>query len=59
MYDSVFIESLDYLLIFSILVVLPIMIVWLVSRVKIKRNNERTQIILAAIEKYPNLDFKN
>lgn len=31
MYDSVFIESLDYLLIFSILVVLPIMIVWLVA----------------------------
>ena len=39
-------------------VVLPILIVWLNNRKKINETNQRTQIVLAALEKNPNLDVE-
>ncbi|MDO4949092.1 MAG: hypothetical protein Q4E55_02850 [Bacteroidales bacterium] len=41
-----------------IVVVLPIMVVWMISRVIINQTNKRTQIVLAAIEKNPNTDVR-
>ena len=38
--------------------VLPIMIVWLIVRQKMAESQNRTQIILAAIEKNPDLDIE-
>ncbi|MBQ6964208.1 MAG: hypothetical protein IJP82_00765 [Bacteroidaceae bacterium] len=38
--------------------VLPIMIVWFIIRKKMNETNQRTQIILAAIEKNPNMDIE-
>ena len=38
--------------------VLPIMIVWFINRRKMNETNKRTQIILAAIEKNPEMDIK-
>ena len=38
--------------------VLPIMIVWFIIRKKMNETNQRTQIILAAIEKNQNLDIE-
>ena len=37
---------------------LPILIVWLDNRKKINDTNQRTQIVLAALEKNPNLDVE-
>lgn len=37
---------------------LPILIVWLDNRKKINETNQRTQIVLAALEKNPNLDVE-
>lgn len=36
--------------------ILPIVIIWLDSRRKINESKDRTQIVLAALEKNPNLD---
>ena len=38
--------------------VLPIMIVWLDIRKKMNETNQRTQIVLAAIEKNPDMDIE-
>ena len=38
--------------------VLPIMIVWLSIRESMNKTNQRTQIVLAAIEKNPDLDIE-
>ena len=43
---------------FAIGCVLPIMIVWLNSRRRILEDKSRTQIIMALIEKNPNLDIE-
>lgn len=41
-----------------ICVVLPIMVVWLTSRIFINQTNKRTEIVLSAIEKNSNVDVK-
>ena len=38
--------------------VLPLMIVWFVIRKKMNETNQRTQIVLAAIEKNPDMDIE-
>ena len=38
--------------------VLPIMVVWLAIRKKMNETNQRTQIVLAAIEKNPEMDIE-
>ena len=38
--------------------VLPIMVVWFMIRESINKTNKRTQIVLAAIEKNPNMDIE-
>ena len=38
--------------------VLPIMIAWFIIRKKMNETNQRTQIMLAAIEKNPNIDIE-
>ena len=42
----------------AICCVLPIMLVWFVIRKKINDTNQRTQIVLAAIEKNPEMDIE-
>ncbi len=39
-------------------IVLPIMFVWLIVRKKMNETNQRTQILLAAIEKNPDMDIE-
>ena len=39
-------------------VALPILIVWLNNRKKINETNQRTQIVLSALEKNPNIDVE-
>ena len=38
--------------------VLPIMVVWLAIRKSMNETNQRTQIVLAAIEKNPDMDIE-
>ena len=38
--------------------VLPIMVVWFAIRESMNKTNQRTQIVLAAIEKNPDMDIK-
>ena len=38
--------------------ILPIMIVWFTIRESMNKTNQRTQIVLAAIEKNPDMDIK-
>ena len=38
--------------------VLPIMVVWLIIRESMNKTNQRTQIVLAAIEKNPDMDIE-
>ena len=38
--------------------VLPIMVVWFIIRKKMNDTNQRTQIVLAAIEKNPDMDIE-
>ena len=38
--------------------VLPLMIVWFVIRKKMHETNQRTQIVLAAVEKNPDMDIE-
>ncbi len=42
----------------AICCVLPIMVVWLIVRLKMNETNQRTQIVLAAIEKNPEMDIE-
>ena len=42
----------------AICCVLPIMFVWLIVRSKMNETNQRTQIVLAAIEKNPDMDIE-
>ena len=42
----------------AICCVLPIMLVWFVIRKKMNDTNQRTQIVLAAIEKNPEMDIE-
>ena len=42
----------------AICCVLPIMLVWFVVRKKMNETNQRTQIVLAAIEKNPDMDIE-
>ena len=39
--------------------VLPIVIVWLAIRSEMNKTNQRTQIVLAAIEKNPDMDLED
>ena len=38
--------------------VLPIMVVWLIIRESMNKTNQRTQIVLAAIDKNPDMDIE-
>ncbi len=51
-------EHLSFLVPISICCVLPIMVVWLIVRRKMNETNQRTQIVLAAIEKNPEMDIE-
>lgn len=51
-------DFFDTLVPISICCVLPIVVVWLNNRKKINETNQRTQIVLAALEKNPNLDVE-
>jgi len=52
-------EELFALLIpFGCACVLPIMVVWLAIRKSMNETNQRTQIVLAAIEKNPDMDIE-
>ena len=42
----------------AICCVLPIMLVWFIVRKKMNETNQRTQILLAAIEKNPDMDIE-
>lgn len=42
----------------SICCILPVMVIWLITRRKMNETNSRTQIALAAIEKNPDLDIE-
>jgi len=42
----------------SICCILPIVVVWLIVRHRMNETNARTQIVLAAIEKNPDLDIE-
>lgn len=42
----------------AICCVLPIMLVWFIVRKKMNETNQRTQIVLAAIEKNPEMDIE-
>ena len=43
----------------GICVVLPIMSIWLVMRNKTNETNKRTEVLLAAIEKNPDMDMED
>ena len=51
-------KELDILVPIAIGCVLPIMIVWFVIRKMMNETNQRTQIVLAAIEKNPDMDIE-
>ena len=42
----------------SICCILPIMVVWLIVRHRMNETNQRTKIVLAAIEKNPEMDIE-
>ena len=48
----------DILVPIAVACVLPIMIVWFMVRQKMNETNSRTQIVLAAIEKNPDMDLE-
>lgn len=43
----------------GICVILPIIIVWLIMRCKTNETNRRTEVLLAAIEKNPDMDMED
>ena len=51
-------EHLSFLVPIAVCCVLPIMVVWLTVRRKMNETNQRTQIVLAAIEKNPEMDIE-
>ena len=51
-------EHLSFLVPIAVCCVLPIMIVWLIVRRNMNETNQRTQIMLAAIEKNPEMDIE-
>ena len=51
-------EHLSFLVPIAVCCVLPIMIVWLIVRRNMNETNQRTQIVLAAIEKNPEMDIE-
>ena len=55
---STFHDLCNILVPFGIGVVLPITIVWLTFRMKMHENNVRKEIILAALDKNPNIDIE-
>ena len=48
----------DILVPIAVVCVMPIMIVWFMVRKKMNETNTRTQIVLAAIEKTPDMDLE-
>lgn len=54
----VLMESIVKIIVVICVVALPVLIVWLNNRKKINETNQRTQIVLAALEKNPNLDVE-
>ena len=48
----------SFLVPIAVCCVLPIMIVWLIVRRNMNETNQRTQIVLAAIEKNPEMDIE-
>ena len=48
----------DILVPIAVVCILPIMIVWFMVRQKMNETNQRTQIVLAAIEKNPDIDLE-
>ena len=51
-------ELVDILVPIACGCVLPIMIVWFVIRKSMNKTNQRTQIVMAAIEKNPDMDIE-
>ena len=54
----VLMETIVQIIFIICAVLLPILIVWLNNRKKINETNQRTQIVLSALEKNPNLDVE-
>ena len=54
----VLMESIVKIIFIIAIVVLPVLIVWLNNCKKINEANQRTQIVLAAIEKNPDMDIE-
>ena len=54
----VLMESIVKIIFIICAVALPILIVWLNNRKKINETNQRTQIVMAALEKNPNIDVE-
>ena len=50
--------SVEILVPIALCCVLPIMIVWFIVRKKMNETNQRTQIVLAALEKNPDRDIE-
>ena len=48
----------SFLVPIAVCCVLPIMVVWLIVRRNMNETNQRTQIVLAAIEKNPEMDIE-
>ena len=51
-------ESIVKIIFLICVVVLPIVLVWFQTRRKINESKDRTQIVMAALEKNPNLDVE-
>lgn len=45
-------------IVLSLLVILPIVVVWLVTRLRANETNRRTEIILKALEQNPDMDVE-
>ena len=56
--ESVLLNLIEMLLPVGVSVVLPIMVVWLVMRYKEHESNKRSEIILAVLEKNPDVDVE-
>lgn len=52
-------DLMEMIIVLSIVVVLPISIIWLVTRNNTHKINKRTEIILSAIEKNPEIDIED
>ena len=54
----VLMESIVKIILILCAVALPVLIVWLNNRKKINETNQRTQIVLSALEKNPQMDVE-